>query len=63
MPVEVKFKTKISKEDKHSIEFFLKKYGKHLNIKKAYLITKNTEEKINQITLMPLWQFCFKGLK
>jgi predicted AAA+ superfamily ATPase len=61
-PVEVKLKAKISKEDTRWIEFFLKKYGKSLNVRKAYIITKNIEGKIGNIYLIPLWQFCFKGL-
>ena len=61
-PVEVKLKAKIGKEDTRWIEFFLKKYGKGLNVDKAYIITKSIEGKIGSIHLMPLWQFCFKGL-
>jgi len=61
-PVEVKLKAKISKEDTRWIEFFLKKYGKGLNIDKAYIITESIEGKIGSIHLVPLWQFCFKGL-
>jgi predicted AAA+ superfamily ATPase len=61
-PVEVKLKTKIGKEDTRWIEFFLKKYGKSLNVDKAYIITKNIEGKMGSIYLVPLWRFCFKGL-
>jgi len=61
-PVEVKLKAKIGKEDTRWIEFFLKKYGKSLNVDKAYIITKNIEGKTGGIHLIPLWQFCFKGL-
>jgi len=61
-PVEVKFKTKITKEDTRWIDYFLQKYTKGLNIDKAYIITKNIEGKIGNIDLVPLWQFCFKGL-
>jgi predicted AAA+ superfamily ATPase len=57
-PIEVKIKRKIEKEDLRWIKFFLKKY----NAKKAYVITKNVEDRIDAIHLIPLWQFCFKGL-
>lgn len=62
MPVEVKLKTKIDKEDVRWIKFFLRKHGKSLNISKGYVITKNVEGRINGIHLVPLWQFCFKGI-
>ena len=61
-PVEVKFKSKIGKEDIKWINYFLKKYGKNLNIKKAYVITKDAEGKIGNIHLIPLWKFCFGGI-
>jgi len=61
-PVEVKLKAKIGKEDTRWIDFFLKKYKKGLNVDKAYIITNNIEGKIGSIHLVPLWQFCFKGL-
>jgi len=63
IPVEVKMKTKIGREDTRWIEYFLKKYGKRLNIERAYIITKNVDGKIDNIHLLPLWQFCFRGLK
>lgn len=62
IPIEVKFKAKIGKEDTRWIEYFLKKYGKNLNVNNAYIITKNIERKIGNIQLLPLWQFCFKKL-
>ncbi|MEM7815909.1 MAG: ATP-binding protein, partial [Candidatus Aenigmatarchaeota archaeon] len=62
VPIEVKFKTKISKEDTHCIEFFLKKYGKSLNFNRGYIITKNLDEKRGNVQMIPLWKFCFKGL-
>jgi len=57
-PIEVKYKSKIRGEDLRWIKFFLKKY----NAEKAYIITKNVEGKIDAIYLVPLWQFCLKGL-
>ena len=62
VPIEVKFKSKISKEDVRWIKFFLKKYGKQLNVENGYVITRDLEGKIDNIYLVPLWQFCFKGL-
>jgi predicted AAA+ superfamily ATPase len=62
MPVEVKFKTRIDKQDTRWIEFFLKKYGKKLDINKGFIITKDVDGRINNIRLLPLWQFCLKGL-
>jgi predicted AAA+ superfamily ATPase len=46
-PIEVKIKRKIEKEDLRWIKFFLKKY----NAKKAYVITKNVEDRIDAIHL------------
>jgi predicted AAA+ superfamily ATPase len=62
-PVEVKLKSKIGKEDTRWLSYFVKKYGKKLGIKKAYLITKDLEGRQNNIILIPLWKFCFKGLE
>lgn len=62
VPIEVKLKEKISGMDMRWIEFFLKKYGKSLKVNKGYIITKNLKGKINNIYLVPLWQFSFKGL-
>lgn len=61
-PVEVKYKSKIKKQDLRWISYFLKKYGKKLKVKSAYVITKDLEEQAGNIYLIPLWQFCFKGL-
>lgn len=62
VPIEVKLKEKISGMDMRWIEFFLKKYGKSLKVNNGYIITKNLKGKINNIYLVPLWQFSFKGL-
>ncbi|MEM5782720.1 MAG: hypothetical protein QXD43_06055, partial [Candidatus Aenigmatarchaeota archaeon] len=62
IPIEVKTKVKISKEDMRWLEFFIKKYKKSLNVNKGYIITKNIEGKVNNIYLIPLWQFCLNGL-
>jgi predicted AAA+ superfamily ATPase len=62
-PVEIKLKSKIGKEDTRWLSYFVKKYGKKLGIKKAYLITKDLEGRQNNIILIPLWKFCFKGLE
>ena len=61
-PVEVKFKSKIAKEDVRHIAYFTKKYGKKLGIRRAYVITRDVEGKIGNVHLIPLWKFCFKGL-
>lgn len=63
IPVEVKFKSKIDKQDTRWITYFNKKYGKSLNIKKAYILTKDAEGRIGNIRLIPFWKFCFSGLK
>jgi len=63
IPVEVKFREKISKEDVRWVESFLRKYGKSLNVDKGYVITKSVEGKIDDINLVPLLKFCFEGLK
>lgn len=59
LAIEVKFKSKIDRHDIKWMEYFLKKYEKKLNIKRAYVITKDVEEKIGKIQLIPLWKFCF----
>lgn len=59
MPIEVKYKSNIDKQDIRWINYFIKKYGKKLNVKKAYMVTKNTEGKIGCVYLIPIWQFCF----
>ena len=62
IPVEVKFKSKIEKDDIKWINYFTQKYGKKYNIKKAYVITKDYEGNINGVNLMPLWKLCFLGI-
>lgn len=63
IPVEVKYKSKIGKEDTKWISYFMKKYSKSLKINNAYIITKDFEGKIGNIDLIPLWKFCLSGLK
>ena len=58
IPIEVKFKSKIKNEDLRWVRFFIKKYGKKLKTKEAIVVTKDTEEKIDGIKLIPLWKFC-----
>ena len=62
IPVEVKYTSKIGKEDKRHIDYFLKKYSKSLGVKKAYIITKDFEGREGYIKMIPLWKFCFNGL-
>ncbi len=62
-PVEVKIKPRIDRQDTRWIEYFIKKYGKSHNIKKAYILTKEQEGKIGKIKLIPFWKFCISGLK
>lgn len=62
IPVEVKFKSKIGKDDLKWLEYFLKRYGKKLNTQKGYIITKDVEETVGNIALIPLWRFCLQGL-
>ncbi|MBM3233698.1 ATP-binding protein [Candidatus Pacearchaeota archaeon] len=62
-PVEVKYKSQIEKQDTKWIDYFLEKYGKKLSINQAYVITKDLEEKRENIKLIPLWKFCLFGLK
>jgi hypothetical protein len=61
-PVEIKYKSKIKKQDLRWINYFLKKYGKKLKVKSAYVITKDLKKQVDDIHLIPLWEFCFKGL-
>jgi predicted AAA+ superfamily ATPase len=61
-PVEVKFKSKITKEDIKHVVYFTKKYGKNLRIRRSYVITRDAEGKMGNVYLIPLWKFCFKGL-
>jgi predicted AAA+ superfamily ATPase len=62
IPVEVKFREKVKDEDLRWIREFLEKYGKLLKISKGYVITKNDEEKIDSIELVPIWFFSFRGI-
>ena len=62
IPVEVKLKSKIRREDMKWIEFFLRKYGEKLSVKKACIITKDLGGRERNIHFIPLWQFCFEGL-
>jgi hypothetical protein len=56
LPVEVKFKSKIGKEDLGHLKYFLRKYGGRLKIRKAFMITKNVEGKHGNIRLIPVWK-------
>lgn len=60
-PVEVKFKSKIGRDDIRHIVYFTKKYGKNLGIRKACVITKDVEGEIGNVHMVPLWKFCLKG--
>lgn len=62
IPVEVKFKSKIDKADTRWINYFIKKYGNKLRIRKAYMITKDVEGIVGNLYLIPLWRFCFSGV-
>ncbi len=62
IPVEVKYASRIEKEDIKHINYFIKRYSKKLGINKAYIITKDFERKEDNILAIPLWKFCFKGL-
>lgn len=62
IPVEVKFSSKIKKEDLRWLLYFDDKYGKVLGITRAYVITKDVEDKIGKIHMLPLWKFCFTGI-
>ena len=61
-PVEVKYASKIEKQDYKHIEYFMEKYAKKLNVSEAFIISKDSEEKSRMIKIMPLWKFCFSGL-
>ncbi len=63
IPVEVKYQSEIKKSDLRWVKFFLEKYGKSLKVKKAFLITKDVEGLRENIQLLPLWKFCFEGLR
>lgn len=62
LPVEVKYKNDIKKADLKWIHYFLKKYGGKLGIAKAYVITKEHDERRGNIRLVSLARFCFDGL-
>jgi predicted AAA+ superfamily ATPase len=62
IPVEVKFREKVKDEDLRWVKEFLEKYGKLLNVSKGYIITKNDEGKIDNIELVPIWLFSFRGI-
>lgn len=63
IPVEVKNKSRIKKQDLRWIKFFLLKYGKKLNINRGFVITQDYETKIENINFIPLWKFSLFGLK
>lgn len=62
VPVEVKFKSKIDKQDTKCLDYFIKRYGEALNVTKGYIITKDAEGSIGSIKLVPLWRFCLEGI-
>jgi len=55
-PIEVKFKSKIKKDDIRTLLYFMKKF----KVRKGVLITKDFKGKIDNISCIPLWEFCFK---
>ena len=62
IPVEVKFKSKLRKEDIKHLNYFLTKYGEKLGIKKAHVITRDEEGRWGRIRLVPMWKLCLRGL-
>ncbi len=62
VPIEVKYKDDIRAQDIKWLDYFIKKHGRRLGTKRAYVITKGAAGKMGGISLVPLWQFCFKGL-
>ena len=62
VPIEVKFKSKIKSDDLRWVRFFMKKYGEKLGTKKAIIVTKDVKEKVENIELVPLWEFCLSNL-
>lgn len=63
IPVEVKFSSKVRRDDLRWLVYFERKYKRSLGLKKAFVITKDVEGKVDNINLIPLWRFCFVGLK
>ncbi|MEM0118013.1 MAG: ATP-binding protein [Conexivisphaerales archaeon] len=61
-PVEVKYSSKIDKSDLRWLRYFENRYGKAMGITKMYIVTKNLEDTSGNISLIPLWKFCFSGL-
>ncbi len=59
--IEVKFSSNIDKNDTRWISYFQKKYSK--TSRKAYIITKDSSGNIGDVKLIPLWQFCLKGIE
>ncbi|MDI6737900.1 MAG: ATP-binding protein [Nanoarchaeota archaeon] len=62
VPVEVKYKSDVKKDDLRWVHYFMQKYGKTLKIKKAFVVTKDIEKEEGDIMLIPLAKFCFQGI-
>ena len=63
IPIEVKYTSKIGKEDIRSLKYFYKRYSKTLGVNKMFIITKDLEGEIDGITLIPLYKFCLEGIQ
>ncbi len=61
-PVEVKFSSNIKKDDLKWLAYFSKKYGKSMGMETAFVITKDVEDMVGNVHLLPLWKFCLLGL-
>lgn len=53
IPIEVKYREKISERDLKGIKYFIKKF----NLKKGIVFTKRLEEKQGSIEFIPVWQY------
>ncbi|MGQ9782220.1 MAG: hypothetical protein ACUVQ8_08300 [Nitrososphaeria archaeon] len=62
LPIEVKYTSKVRKEDIDSLKYFHKRYSKTHRINQMLIITKDLEGEIDKVRLIPLYKFCLEGV-
>lgn len=60
-PVEVKYGSRVGKDDIRHLLYFMKKYSR-LGAENGYVVTRDAEGEIAGIRLLPLWKLCLTGL-
>jgi len=60
-PVEVKYGSRVGRDDVKHLSYFMNKYAK-FGVGNGYVITRDAEGEIGGIRLVPLWKFCLTGL-